>query len=82
VKFQPDVVLLNIGLPGCMDGYKVAKRLQEQKGQKRPLLIAVTAFGCEADRRGSVEVGIDLLLVKPADMNSLLLKRFQGILDR
>jgi CheY-like chemotaxis protein len=80
---QPDVVLLDIGLPGGMDGYEVAQRLQGQKAPKKPLLIAVTGFGGEADRRRSAEVGIDLHLVKPADMEALLrlLSRFQRVLD-
>lgn len=82
-EVQPDVVLLDIGLPGDMDGYEVARRLQEQKTEKRPLLVAVTGFSSEADRRYSAEVGIDLHLAKPADVDDLLrlLKRFQGIID-
>ena len=44
VADQPDVVLLDIGLPGSMDGYEVAKRLQEQTVQKKPLLIALTGL--------------------------------------
>jgi CheY-like chemotaxis protein len=81
-EVQPDVVLLDIGLPG-MDGYEVAKRLQKQQAEKKPLLVAVTGFASEADRRHSAEVGIDLHLVKPADPDHLLrlLRRFQGILD-
>jgi CheY-like chemotaxis protein len=80
---QPDVVLLDIGLPGDMDGFEVAKRLQEQRVEKKPLLVAVTAFSGDADRRHSEEVGIDLHLVKPADPDRLLglLKRFQRVLD-
>ncbi len=82
-RIQPDVVLLDIGLPGDVDGYEVAKRLQEQKAAKKPLLVAVTGFDSEDDRRQSAEVGIDLHLVKPADMDALLrlLKRFQRIID-
>jgi DNA-binding response OmpR family regulator len=81
---QPDVVLLDIDLPGSMDGYEVAKRLQERTMEKKPLLIALTEFSSEADRRHSAEVGIDLHLVKPTDMDHLLrlIKRFQSILDR
>jgi CheY-like chemotaxis protein len=79
----PDVVLLDIGLPGPMDGYEVARCLHEQKAAKRPLLIAVTGLGSDADRRQSVAAGIDLHLVKPADLDGLLrlLKRFQRILN-
>src|SRR4051812_5803763 len=60
---QPDVVLLDIGLPG-MSGYDVARELKEQRGEKRPLIIAVTGFGQDADRRRSAELGIDLHMVK------------------
>jgi CheY-like chemotaxis protein len=79
---RPDVVLLDIGLPG-MDGYEVAKRLQEQKAEKKPLLVAVTGYASEADRQHSAAVGIDLYLVKPADPNQLLrlLQRFQRIIN-
>jgi DNA-binding response OmpR family regulator len=83
-QFQPDVVLLDIGLPGGMDGYEVAKRLQEHTAEKKPLLVAFTGFGSDADRRHSSEVGIDLHLVKPTDPDNLLrlLRRFQRIIDR
>jgi two-component system, OmpR family, response regulator len=79
----PDVVLLDIGLPSGMDGFEVARQLHEQKVQKRPLLIAVTGFSGDADRRHSAEVGIDLHLVKPADIEDLLrlLTRFQRVID-
>ena len=80
----PDVVLLDIGLPG-MDGYQVARRVHEEivpKVPKAPLLIAVTGRDGEADRRRSEEAGIDLHLVKPVDPGQLLrlLERFQRII--
>jgi CheY-like chemotaxis protein len=77
----PDVVLLDIGLPG-MDGYEVARRVHEMQLWKRPLLVAVTAWGEEAHRRRSAEVGIDLHLVKPVDPQTLiaLLRRFRSVL--
>jgi CheY-like chemotaxis protein len=76
-SWQPDVVLLDIGLPG-LDGYKVAKRLPAL--EKRPLLIAVTGYGRDVDRRRSQQAGIDLHLVKPVDPEQLLtvLRRFQA----
>ena len=77
----PDVVLLDLALPG-MDGYEVARRLVEQPGEKRPLLIAVTGYGREEDRRRSAQAGIDLHLVKPADMAQLerLLRQFHRVI--
>jgi two-component system OmpR family response regulator len=68
--FPPDVVLLDIGLPG-IDGWQVAERLRQQSGQKRPLLIAVTGYGQDADHRRSQEAGIDLHLLKPVDPDQL-----------
>ncbi len=77
----PDVVLVDIGLPG-MDGWKVAKRIREQASEKEQLLIAVTGFGEETDRRHSKESGIDFHLTKPANPEELeaLLRSFQSIL--
>ncbi len=78
---QTDVVLLDIGLPG-MSGYDVARHLYQQKGEKRPLLIAVTGHGEEQDRLQSEEVGIDLHLVKPVDPGQLkaVLRRFERVI--
>ncbi len=64
--WRPQVVLLDIGLPG-MDGYEVARRLREQAGWEQVLLVAVTGYGQEEDRRKALEAGFDAHLVKPAD---------------
>jgi two-component system, OmpR family, response regulator len=78
----PDVVLLDIGLPG-LDGWEVARRLQGHPAGKRPLLVALTGYGREADRRRSDEAGIDLHLTKPVDPDQLrwLLPRFQSVIQ-
>ena len=68
-SFRPDIVLLDIGLPG-LDGWEVARRIRQQAGQP-PLMIAVTGYGRDADRRRSREVGIDHHLVKPVDPETL-----------
>ncbi|HEX6320943.1 MAG TPA: response regulator, partial [Burkholderiales bacterium] len=69
-EFRPDIVLLDIGLPG-IDGYEVARRLRAL-GQDYPLRIfAVTGWGTEADRRRSQEAGFDLHFVKPLDPDEL-----------
>src|SRR5262245_35307615 len=61
-----DVVLSDIGLPGC-DGYEVARRLRRVPGLKEALLVALTGYGSDEDRRRSREAGFDHHLVKPAD---------------
>ena len=66
----PDVVLLDIGLPG-MDGFEVARRLREREGPDRALLVAITGYGREEDLRRSREAGFDHHLVKPVDPQSL-----------
>jgi CheY-like chemotaxis protein len=76
----PDVVLLDLGLPG-MDGYEVARGLRAQKTAKRPLLIAVTGYGERDERVRSYEVGMDLHLTKPVSVGELrgFLERYQAV---
>ena len=66
-EFKPQLVLLDIGLPG-MSGYDVARRLREMPGLDGAVLVAQTGWGEEADRQRSVEAGIDRHLVKPVDI--------------
>ena len=63
----PEIVLLDIGLPG-MDGYQVARQLRGLTGLERVLIVAVTGYGQEEDRRRSQEAGFDHHLVKPVDL--------------
>ena len=66
-RLHPDVILLDIGLP-VLNGYEAARRIREQNGKTRlPLLVALTGWGQEDDRRRSEEAGFDAHLVKPAD---------------
>jgi CheY-like chemotaxis protein len=62
---RPDVVLLDVGLPG-FDGFEVARRLRQEHGPAMRI-IAVSAYASENDRRQSIEAGCELHLVKPAD---------------
>src|SRR5690242_4758935 len=71
--FQPEVVLLDIGLPG-MDGYEVARRLRRLAGMEKCLLIAFTGRGHEEDVRRCKEAGIDFHLLKP--VHPALLREF------
>jgi CheY-like chemotaxis protein/anti-sigma regulatory factor (Ser/Thr protein kinase) len=71
VEFRPDIVLLDIGMPG-LDGYEVARRLRALKKDRTFRVIAVTGWGQASDRQKSQEAGFDLHLVKPVDPNELL----------
>ena len=64
-RFRPEVVLLDLGLPG-LDGFEVARQLRQEYGQSIRI-IAVSAYASENDRRQSLEAGCELHLVKPAD---------------
>lgn len=68
--FIPQVVLLDIGLPG-MDGFEVARRLRELPAMKNSFLVALTGYGSQGDRQRAKVAGFDEHLVKPADMNLL-----------
>jgi two-component system CheB/CheR fusion protein len=68
--YRPDVVLLDIGLPG-MDGYEVARRMRELPDLENVSLIAVTGWGQEEDRRRSRIAGFNYHLIKPLNLNSL-----------
>src|SRR5262249_52925278 len=64
--FRPEVVTLDIGRPG-MDGHEVARRLRRREGAEGVLIVALTGYGGDEDRRRSREAGIDRHLVKPVD---------------
>lgn len=66
-----EVCLLDVGLPD-MDGYELARRLRAMPGMAGAMLIAVTGYGQEQDRRKSTEAGFDLHLVKPINTGKLL----------
>ena len=68
--FQPQVVFLDIGLPG-MNGYEVARKLRQIPGMDRAFLVALTGWGTREDRERSSEAGFDHHLTKPADMNAV-----------
>lgn len=63
----PDVVLLDIGLPG-MSGYEVARQLRRDPRFSRTVLVAVTGWGSEKDRRQALDAGFDRHLTKPVDL--------------
>jgi PAS domain S-box-containing protein len=69
-KLQPELVLLDIGLP-VMDGYEVARRCRSEPGLKRTTLVAITGYGKEEDKRRSQTAGFDAHLVKPVHLEDL-----------
>ena len=71
VAFRPQIVLMDIGLPG-MDGHEVARRLRQHPGLKGVRLIALTGYGRESDLHRSQEAGFDHHLVKPVNPLKLL----------
>lgn len=70
-EFHPQVVLLDIGLPG-MNGFEVAHGLRSQPESKDALLIALTGYGEAESRARSAQAGFDFHMVKPADVDLLL----------
>ena len=69
---KPDVVLLDIGLPG-MSGWELARQLQALPGMETARLVAMSGFGHSQDQVHSFEVGCELHLLKPVD--PLMLER-------
>ena len=70
-EHRPEVMLLDVGLPG-MDGYELASRLRQEECGRDTVLIALTGYGDEQALRRSKETGIDHHLVKPVDFDALL----------
>lgn len=68
--FHPDVILLDVGLPG-FDGNEAARRIRAQEWGKGILLIAATGWGQPEDRRRSREAGFDHHMVKPIALDEL-----------
>lgn len=65
-EFEPEIALVDIGMPG-MDGYETARRIRERPQGRELILIALTGWGQEEDRRRTKEVGFDCHLVKPVN---------------
>ena len=66
----PDSVLIDIGLPG-LDGYEVARRLRQTPAFEHALLVALSGYGQEEDRRRSQAAGFDRHLIKPVSFAEL-----------
>ena len=70
MQYQPDVVLLDIGLPG-LDGFEVAQQIRRQAALGNIVLVALTGYGQGADRRLAKDAGFDYHLVKPASFSQV-----------
>jgi len=70
-EFRPQVILLDIGLPK-LNGYEACRKIREQPGGKTIVIIAVTGWGQEDDRRKSSEAGFDQHLIKPVNPQAVM----------
>lgn len=70
ISFHPDVVLLDIGIPG-MNGYVICKAMRKEAALRNTIFIAQTGWGQKEHRERSKEAGFDYHLVKPVDIEAL-----------
>ncbi len=70
-EFRPRVAFIDIGMPR-MDGYEVCRRIRAEPWGRAPMLVALTGWGQDEDRRRSAAVGFDRHLTKPADPQQVL----------
>ncbi|MES2888353.1 MAG: ATP-binding protein [Pseudomonadota bacterium] len=69
-SFQPQIVLLDLGLPG-IDGHEVARRLRADPGHARTSIVALTGWGTDRDRARTQAAGFDAHLTKPVALDTL-----------
>jgi DNA-binding response OmpR family regulator len=79
-RIKPDLVLLDIMLPG-FDGFEVVSAIRGEAGEKRPRVIMLTAKGHEKDRRKAVGLGVDDYVTKPFS-NRDVVERVRALLAR
>jgi PAS domain S-box-containing protein len=70
VEFHPDLVFLDIGMPG-ISGYEVARRLRKHPEVSSAMLVALTGWGTEEDKRKARDAGFDEHVTKPIDMAAI-----------
>jgi CheY-like chemotaxis protein len=70
LDFRPDLVLLDIGLPE-LDGWKIAERIRQQPTLQNIVLVAMTGYGQNTDRKRSQKAGFDHHFVKPVEFGKL-----------
>ena len=69
-EFEPDLIFLDIGMPG-VDGYETARRIRSDHHKRQFILVALTGWGQNEDRRRAQEAGFDLHLTKPISIEAL-----------
>jgi len=69
-QFEPQIVVMDIGLPG-LSGYDVVRRMRGELGMRDVYIVALSGYGSEEDRRKSIEAGFDIHFVKPLDPSAL-----------
>ncbi|HYD48676.1 MAG TPA: response regulator [Terriglobales bacterium] len=76
---SPQIMLVDIGLPG-IDGYEVARRVRRDPDLCHIILVALTGYGCDDDKREAAAAGFDRHMVKPVDPDALqeLITGFAG----
>lgn len=70
-KYQPDIILMDLGMPR-MNGYEAARHIRQETWGTRIILVALTGWGADDDRRKTQDAGFDRHLVKPVEPNALL----------
>ena len=70
IDYRPDIILLDIGLPG-LNGYEVAKKIRQHPELQHVVLVALTGYGQDSDRQASGQAGFTHHLVKPARFEEL-----------
>jgi len=76
--FQPDMALVDIGMPD-LDGYETVKRIRQERGNVHVIIVAVTGWSRDEDKRRAYEAGFDLHVAKPMDADKL--KELLALLD-
>jgi CheY-like chemotaxis protein len=69
-EFHPDIVFLDIGMPG-MDGYEACRRIRQQPSARNVVVVAVTGWGRSQDKQRALDAGFDAHLTKPVDPTAL-----------
>jgi CheY-like chemotaxis protein len=78
VFFEPDMALVDIGMPG-MNGYETVTELRKRRGQVHLIVVAVTAWSRDEDKRKAYDSGFDLHVAKPMSVEKL--KELLELLD-